>query len=105
MAILAWIKSRKAFLKIQEGTGDNLSEEDIDDGMTSYVLWSVFCAECIDLDETLDMDLVSSGMLMFEVRTSAIDSLPGCYAMAFDKAYDESDVIILLQEEDESVQH
>jgi len=27
MAILAWVKSRRVFLKIQEGTGDNLSEE------------------------------------------------------------------------------
>ena len=38
MAILAWIKSRQVFLKIQEGTGDNLSEEDIASGMTDYVL-------------------------------------------------------------------
>ena len=28
-AILAWVKSAKAFLKVQAGTGDNLLEEDI----------------------------------------------------------------------------
>ena len=27
-AILAWVKSAKAFLKVQAGTGDNLLEED-----------------------------------------------------------------------------
>ena len=35
-AILAWVKSAKAFLKVQAGTGDNLLEEDIRDGFTEF---------------------------------------------------------------------
>jgi hypothetical protein len=35
-AILAWVKSAKAFLKVQAGTGDNLLEEDIREGFTDY---------------------------------------------------------------------
>ena len=37
-AILAWVKSAKAFLKVQAGTGDNLLEEDIREGFTDYCL-------------------------------------------------------------------
>ena len=32
MAALLFIKSRKLFLKIQEGIGDNLSQEDVEAG-------------------------------------------------------------------------
>ena len=38
MAVLTWIKSRKLFLKIQEGTGDNLLREDRAAGYVDYVL-------------------------------------------------------------------
>jgi hypothetical protein len=96
VALLAWIKSQKVFLKIQEGTGDNLSAEDVADGMTDYVLWSVFRPADLDLDETLDMQLVDSGMLMFKVLTMARESLPECYVAAFDRPYDETDVNLLL---------
>ena len=37
-AILAWVKSAKAFLKVQAGTGDNLLEENIREGLTDYCL-------------------------------------------------------------------
>ena len=100
MAILAWVKSRRVFLKIQEGTGDNLSEEDIANGMTDYVLWNVFRPECIDIDETLDMSLIDSGMMMFKTEVSAVEALPECYAAAFDSAYDAEEVIVLLEEKD-----
>ena len=96
MALLAWIKSQKVFLKIQEGTGDNLSAEDVADGMTDYVLWSVFRPADLDLDETLDMQLVDSGMLMFKALTMARESLPECYVAAFDSPYNETDVNFLL---------
>ena len=35
-AILAWVKSTKAFLKVQAGTGDNLLEEDIREGFSEF---------------------------------------------------------------------
>lgn len=55
-AILAWVKSAKAFLKVQAGTGDNLLEEDIREGFTDYCLWSTFRPESIDTDGELDME-------------------------------------------------
>lgn len=99
MALLAWVKSQKVFLKIQEGTGDNLSAEDIADGMTDYVLWSVFRPADLDLDEALDMQLVDSGMLMFKVSTIARESLPECYVAAFGRPYNEMDVDLLLEKD------
>lgn len=35
-ALLAWLKDEKVFLKVQSGTGDNLLEEDIREGVTDY---------------------------------------------------------------------
>ncbi len=98
MAILTWVKSRQVFLKIQEGAGDALEQEDMDAGMVDYVLWSTFRPDCIDVDETLDMELQDSGMLMFKNLISALESLPDCYDTAFDKPYDDSDVIVLVDE-------
>ena len=98
MAVLAWIKSRQMFLKIQEGCGDALAVEDRNEGMEDYVLWSTFRPDCLDIDETLTMELLDGGMLMFKSIISAIDALPDCYATVFGKPYDESDVIILLQD-------
>ena len=49
-AILAWVKGRGAFLKVQAGTGDNLLDCDIREGFTDYCLWSTFRPECIDID-------------------------------------------------------
>jgi response regulator of citrate/malate metabolism len=37
-ASLSWVKSAKAFLKVQAGTGDNLLEEDIREGFIDYLL-------------------------------------------------------------------
>lgn len=99
-AVLTWVKSKKMFLKIQEGTGDNLSREDINSGMKDYVLWSTFRPEYIDLDEELEMKLLDGGMLMFEKLTTADASIPGCYEQAFDIPYDCNDVIVLMHDED-----
>ena len=98
MAILVWVKSKEVFLKIQEGTGDALTPDDMKNGMKDYVLWSTFRPECLDVDDTLDMKLMDGGMLMFKSETSVFEALPECYATAFDKPYAESDVVVLLQE-------
>ena len=63
-AILAWVKSAKAFLKVQAGTGDNLLEEDIREGSIDYCLGSTFRPECIDTDGELDMECLDSGMVL-----------------------------------------
>ena len=99
-AVLTWIKSKSTFLKIQEGSGDNLSREDIADGMKDYVLWSTFRPECIDIDEEMNMMLIDGGMMMFTEQTKVDVSIPACYEQAFDVPYDCNDVIILMHEED-----
>ena len=79
MEILAWIRSKKLFLKIQEGVGDNLSQEDLDNGYIDYVLWSIFQVDDLDSDDSLDLNLIEGGMLMFKEYTTAIKALPYCY--------------------------
>lgn len=54
------------FLKIQPGTGDNLSPKDIAEGYTDYVIWNRFRPECLDIDGELDMECLDSGMVMMK---------------------------------------
>ena len=98
MAVLAWIKSQKAFLKIQQGIGDNLLGEDRNNGFTDYVLWSTFRPECIDVDGELDMECLDAGMVMSRSDITPVLSLPDCYFDAFRIPYDKSDVIELLED-------
>ena len=97
-AILAWVKSAKAFLKVQAGTGDNLLKEDIREGYVDYCLWSTFRPDCIDIDDELNMICQDSGMSLFKDYSDANAALRACYTQAFDDAYDESDVTVLLEE-------
>ena len=99
-AVLTWVKSKKMFLKIQEGTGDNLTREDIADGTKDYVLWSTFRPEYLDLDEELEMKPLDGGVLMFKELTTVDMSIPGCYEQAFDIPYDCNDIIVLMHDED-----
>ena len=97
-ALLTWVKSEKVFLKIQPGTGDNLRPDDIRAGYVDYYLWSTFRPECIDIDGELDMDCLDSGMFLFKESPDAKAALQSCYKEAFGKEYDESDVVVLLEE-------
>ncbi len=96
MPVLAWIKSRKSFLKIQEGIGDNLTHQDRVDGFVDYVLWSTFAAEELDLDGELTMECLESGMLLDTKPMSAPSSLPACYYDAFRSPYDPDDIVVLV---------
>jgi len=101
MSILVYVKSEKLLLKIQEGTGDNLDKEDIDQGMVDYVLYSMFKPSALDIDEELEMTRVDDGgMAMSDREVTAEDMLPTCYEMAFDKTYDKDDCIILFTDTD-----
>ena len=97
-AILARVKSAKAFLKVQAGTGDNLLEEDICEGFTDYCLWSTFRPECIDTDGELDMECLDSGMVLFRESCTPQAALESSYRQAFGANFDRNDVIILMQE-------
>ena len=95
-AIRAGVKSAKAFLKVQAGTGDNLLEEDIREGFTDYCLWSTFRPECIDIDGELDMECLDSGMVLFRENCTPGEALESSYRQAFGKDFCENDVIQLL---------
>ena len=98
MAVLTWIKSKKTFLKIQEGIGDNLLKEDKDNGFVDYVLWSTFRPLDIDTDGELEMECIDSGMLTSKEPMSATGSIPDCYYDAFRTPYDELDVAELMED-------
>lgn len=100
MSILVYVKSEKLLLKIQEGTGDNLDKEDINQGMVDYVLYSMFKPSALDIDEELEMTCLDGGMAMSDREVTAEDMLPTCYEMALDKPYDKDDCIILFTDTD-----
>ena len=96
MAILAFVKSEKVFLKIQEGTGDNLLDEDEEEGYVDYVLWSTFKTGSLGIDSELEMECIDSGkLLMKKICNDVRKTLPRCYKLAFDKKYKASDVVIV----------
>ncbi len=95
-AILAWVKSPQAFLKVQAGTGDNLLEEDIREGFTDDCLWSTFQPECVDTDGELDMECLDSGMALFRENCTPGEALKSSYRQAFGTDFDGNDVIQLM---------
>ena len=97
-AILAWLKGKKTFLKVQSGTGDNLHEDDIREGFVDYCLWSTFRPESIDTDGELDMTCLDGGMILFRESPDAMAALRACYTQATGDAYDEDGVTVLLEE-------
>ncbi|WP_141100400.1 hypothetical protein [Fibrobacter sp. UWH1] len=52
------------FLKIQPGTGDALSPDDIANDYTDYVIWNRFKPVCLDIDGELGMECLDSGMVL-----------------------------------------
>lgn len=97
-AMLAWVKGRGAFLKVQAGTGDNLLDCDIREGFTDYCLWSTFRPECIDIDGELDIESLDSGMVLFRESCTPGAALESSYRQAFDKDIDKNDVVVLMNE-------
>ena len=96
MAILLWVRSKKLFLKIQEGTGDALSMEEVANGFSYYVLWSTFRPTELDIDEELDLDCVDSGMMMYKRDVAVGDTVADCYKQAFGNECIDGDVITLI---------
>lgn len=95
--LLAWVKSEEVFLKITEGSGDNLSDEDIDQGLNFYVLWSTFelDKDSLEIDEEMEVHLSESGELDMEKKVSLKKALPDVYEMAFSKPYSKDDIIFI----------
>ena len=97
-AILAWIKSKKTFLKVQSGTGDNLLKEDIREGYVDYCLWSTFRPDCIDIDGELNMECLDSGMVLFRENCTPQAALESSYRQAFGTDFDKDDIAVLMEE-------
>ena len=100
MEMLAWVKSRNVFFKVQEGTGDNLLREDVNDGYVGYWLWSTFHPECLDLDSTLEMECLDSGMTLYRNPVVESSILSACCFDAFGESFTPADLQILMREED-----
>ena len=96
--ILAWVKGRGVFLKVQAGTGNNLLDCDIREGFTDYCLWSTFRPECIDTDGELDMECLDSGMVLFRGGCTPQAALESSYRQAFGMDFDKNNFIILVEE-------
>ena len=84
-------------MKIQDGTGDNLSREDLGNGFTGYFLWSTFSPGELDIDETMAPELKDSGMLLYRKVLSSGSALQGCYEQAICERFNDEDVILLME--------
>lgn len=106
MDVLTWAPSKKVFLKVQEGTGDNLSHQDVADGFVGYILWSTFRPEDIGIDEQLDMECCDGGMVRFKDELpQTMDAFVSvavseAYTAAFGTPYAEGAVQVLLTADD-----
>lgn len=99
MALLAWIKSRGVFFKLQEGDGGgNLSDEDVEAGFVDYISWSILKPVCLDIDDELPMKCVDGGMLMDKKPLTVQETLPACFQQAFQQPLNPSDVVVLLDD-------
>lgn len=94
-AVLAWIKGTDMFLKIQSGTGDNLSEEDIEAGMVDYVLWSIFEPGEIGIDEELEMKVVDGGMVTSKEEITEEMAIAECYEWATGVKLKEGALVVI----------
>ncbi len=74
-ALLYFIPSRGEFFKIQPGTGDNLTHEDIANGYSDYIIWNRFKPECLDIDGELEMECVDSGMVLLKDEKSSLHEI------------------------------
>ena len=96
--LLVWIKSEEVFLKLIEGDGDNnLLPEDIEQGLTAYILWSTFeiDRDSLEIDEEMEVHFVDSGELDLKKRTPLKKALSDVYEMAFNKRFSKDDIVYI----------
>lgn len=99
MAVLLWVPERHCFLKIQEGTGDNLAREDIEAGFTDYLLWTTFAPGELDTDDTWEPELEDGGTVLFEESVTPLAALPDIYQNAFNAPWSPEKTLLLTEEE------
>lgn len=89
--IFIYVQSRKQIVRIDEGSGDNLTDDDIAQGYVDYIYYEVYNVE-------QDLPEVDGGMIMLtelfqEKFKSTKDAIPAVLDMAYS---DESIDYIML---------
>ena len=93
---LLWAIKKKMFLKLQIGTGDNLSDEDIKNGYKSYILWNTFSPGELDLDSYWQPDHEDGGIYLTRSTTPSLkDELPEIYELSFNEKWKDGDTVVL----------
>lgn len=82
--IYIYVPAEQQIIKISEGSGDNLSEEDMEDGYVDYIYYEQYSREC-------SFPEVDGGMIMLtelfqEKYDSTIECVPDVLDMAFGDA-------------------
>ena len=62
--ILGFFPDKGIIIRVSEGTGDNLLEEDIEEGYKDYILYEVFDVNDFFTQEQIDS--CDGGMIMYE---------------------------------------
>lgn len=99
MAVLPWVPECCCFLKIQEGTGDSLSDEDVSAGYTACYHWTTFTPGELDIDETWEPELEDGGIVLFEEPVTPLTALPAVYQNAFNTPWSPEKTFLLAETE------
>lgn len=62
--ILAFFPNKGIIIRVAEGTGDNLLDEDIKEGYVDYVMYEIF--DVNDFFEMEQVDSCDAGMIMYK---------------------------------------
>lgn len=79
--ILIYVQINKQIIRISEGSGDNLTDDDIEQGYVDYIYYEVYSV-------SQDLPEVDGGMIMLtelfqEKFTSTKDAIPAVLDMAY----------------------
>ena len=79
--VYIFVPSKKQIIRITEGTGDNLSEEDIENGYVDYIYYDQHNVE-VSLPE-VDGGMIMLTELFQEQFTTTKDAIPQVLDMAY----------------------
>lgn len=82
--VIIFIPEKNIFIKITEGTGDNLLKEDIENGYVDYINYEIIEADEIEFGST-DGGMLLRKKLLREEFSSLKELIPTVLAMAFDE--------------------
>lgn len=84
--IFVYVPSMKQILRISEGSGDNLLDEDIDAGYVDYIYYEQHAL-------TIDFPEVDGGQIMLtELFQEKYDSTKACIPDVLDVAYGDENI-------------